>query len=251
LIHFHVRQVSKTTRRSGCNTLSKTVAESAGRYPAPITPGLRCRGQRKYLTHAERELIGQASLALKPQHALIVGLLLWTGARISEILSLRAADFDLSEGLVVVRTLKRRCPHMREIPLPQHLLAMLEDAYALTALQADPDRSQDRLFAISRATAWRIIKRLCCGLKIRGSAASPKGFRHSFGVATLQAGVPLTLVQRWLGHARLSTTAIYTEVIGAEERAFAKRFWSWRPNASGPSNRGLQDHGLSDQRESR
>jgi site-specific recombinase XerD len=37
--------------------------------------------------------------------------------------------------------------------------------------------------------------------------------------------VPLTLTQRWLGHARISTTAIYTELCGPEELAFASQFW--------------------------
>ena len=52
----------------------------------------------------------------------------------------------------------------------------------------------------------------------------PKGLRHSFGVASFLA-VPPHLVQRWLGHASLRTTAIYGEVMGPEEIAFAKRVW--------------------------
>ncbi len=50
-----------------------------------------------------------------------------------------------------------------------------------------------------------------------GANASPKAFRHTFGTGTIQAGIPITLLQRWLGHARLTTTAIYTEVSGPEE----------------------------------
>jgi integrase/recombinase XerD len=42
----------------------------------------------------------------------------------------------------------------------------------------------------------------------------------------LQAGVPLNLTQRWLGHARISTTALYAIASGPEEHAFAERFWS-------------------------
>ena len=61
--------------------------------------------------------------------------------------------------------------------------------------------------------------------QIIGPAACPRGLRHSFGVGTLQAGVPLNLLQRWLGHARISTTSIYADVCGAEEQAFAARFW--------------------------
>jgi site-specific recombinase XerD len=33
-------------------------------------------------------------------------------------------------------------------------------------------------------------------------------------------------VQRWLGHARISTTAIYADACGPEEAAFARKFWN-------------------------
>ena len=52
-----------------------------------------------------------------------------------------------------------------------------------------------------------------------------RGLRHSFGVGTLGADVPVNLVQRWLGHAQLSTTMIYLNVSGSEERRYAERFW--------------------------
>ena len=32
--------------------------------------------------------------------------------------------------------------------------------------------------------------------------------------------------QRWLGHAQLSTTAIYAEAIGQEEQEIAARIWT-------------------------
>jgi len=37
--------------------------------------------------------------------------------------------------------------------------------------------------------------------------------------------VPLNMTQKWLGHARLSTTAIYADAVGAEERQLAQRMW--------------------------
>jgi len=40
-----------------------------------------------------------------------------------------------------------------------------------------------------------------------------------------QKGVPLNIVQRWLGHARMETTAIYANVLGDEERSLARRTW--------------------------
>ncbi len=49
--------------------------------------------------------------------------------------------------------------------------------------------------------------------------------RHGFGVA-VSAGIPLNLVQRWLGHAPLTATAIYADAVGAEEKDIARRMWS-------------------------
>jgi len=60
---------------------------------------------------------------------------------------------------------------------------------------------------------------------IAGYQATPRGLRHSFAIASLQAGLPLNLVQRWMGHARISTTAIYAAACGPEELAFAEQVW--------------------------
>lgn len=39
-------------------------------------------------------------------------------------------------------------------------------------------------------------------------------------------GVPLHVLQKWLGHAQLSTTAIYADAVGKEEQDIAARMWS-------------------------
>jgi hypothetical protein len=65
--------------------------------------------------------------------------------------------------------------------------------------------------------------------RVFGSMTCPKGLRHSFGIGTLQAGVPMHLTQNWMGHVRMSTTAIYADVSGPEEEAFAARFWGEGP----------------------
>jgi integrase/recombinase XerD len=69
------------------------------------------------------------------------------------------------------------------------------------------------------------VKVVMAASNVCGVPAMPKGLRHTFGVGAFQANVPPHLVQRWLGHASLRTTAIYGEVIGNEDRAFAARLW--------------------------
>jgi integrase/recombinase XerD len=55
--------------------------------------------------------------------------------------------------------------------------------------------------------------------------AMPKSARHAFAVEAGQKGIPLNIVQRWLGHARIETTAIYAGALGEEERNLARRMW--------------------------
>jgi site-specific recombinase XerC len=113
----------------------------------------------------------------------------------------------------------------REIPIPPWLMAELDAHFGIAEAQRDSEHAARRLWPQHRVTGWRIIKRAMNISQIIGRAACPRGLRHSFGVGTLQSGAPLTLVQRWLGHARISTTAIYTAACGPEEIAFAKLFW--------------------------
>lgn len=60
---------------------------------------------------------------------------------------------------------------------------------------------------------------------IADALCKPKALRHAFAVGAGQQGVPLNIVQRWLGHARIETTAIYAGAIGDEERNLARRSW--------------------------
>jgi integrase/recombinase XerD len=73
-----------------------------------------------------------------------------------------------------------------------------------------------------------VTKEVMAAANITGTSAMPKGLRHGFGVNAFQSNVPLHLVRRWLGHASLRTTAIYGDVVGPDERAFAARMWKGR-----------------------
>jgi integrase len=55
--------------------------------------------------------------------------------------------------------------------------------------------------------------------------ACPKGLRHGFGIRAADRSVPANLIQRWMGHASSTTTAIYRDAVGLEERQFASRMW--------------------------
>jgi hypothetical protein len=119
--------------------------------------------------------------------------------------------------------------------LPGEFIEQLDQGFRLRIRQCDPELATKRIRRWSRATAWRRVKEVMSVAGIAGTHATPKGLRHAFGVKAFQSNVPPHLVQRWLGHASLRTTAIYGDVVDPEERAFAERMWSsngWSHNRS-------------------
>lgn len=174
------------------------------------------RGQRLYLDEAERgrflEALSDAPLAIE-----MLGLtLFFTGCRLSEALALTPESIRAIECTVVFQTLKRRKTVMREVPVPKKLIKRLVRS---TARQGRP------LWPYHRVTAWREIKAVMKEARIEGRQATPKGLRHGFGVHAIRCGIQLNLLQKWMGHAQLSTTATYANVIGAEEWVVAARMW--------------------------
>ena len=94
---------------------------------------------RKYLTVDERQrFIRAAAHVRKPVDQTFVLTIAHTGARVSEVLALRALDVDLDAGAVRIRTLKRRVEHWREVPLPPAHARDLEMVHYLR--EASPRR---------------------------------------------------------------------------------------------------------------
>lgn len=186
-------------------------------YPSPAAWQLHTvRGRRKYLNPAERVRFLAAADQAPPQLRAFCLVLAWTGCRLSEALDLAPTDLDTTAGSMAIRSLKKRGRAVvREVPVPDRVVA------ALRALPAP----QGRFRPWGRTTAWKYAKAVMRTAEISGLHASPKGLRHGFGVHAVRSGVPLNLLQRWLGHEDIATTAIYADVMGAEEREIAARMW--------------------------
>ena len=152
--------------------------------------------------------------------------LLYTGARISEVLGLVPTRIDPVSGVVIIRSLKKRRDNdFRAVPVPQALLEELAVVSGAKAAQINGLAASHRIWPWSRTFAWQVVKDVMRDAGIAGPHAVPKGLRHGFAVEALQSGVPINVVSKWLGHARIETTAIYTEVTGKEERFFAEKMW--------------------------
>lgn len=175
------------------------------------------RGRRKYLSEQERLRFMEAADAAPTDIAVLCYVLVFTGCRISEALNLTHDHVDAEKDTLTFHTLKRRRSLFRVVPVPPEIPWMFEK------LTPAPD---GRYFPCHRATAWRRIKAVMERAQIGGPMATCKGLRHGFGMHAASCSVPGGLIQRWMGHASPTTTAIYLDAVGNEERAFASRMWN-------------------------
>jgi integrase/recombinase XerD len=174
-------------------------------------------GIRKYLVAGERLAFARAARAEGGQIGSFCLTLAFTGARISEVLALTSERIDVSNDVIVFETLKqRRRAVFRAVPVPHGFIELLEKTHS-------PTSERERLWPWGRTVAWKYVKQVMRKGGIAEGYCKPKALRHAFAVAAGQEGVPLNVVQRWLGHARLETTAIYASALGQEERNLARR----------------------------
>lgn len=190
-------------------------------------------GGRKYLNGEERAKLLAIACERGDAEGLFCRLLLETGCRLSEGLALRAGSIDLAQRTILFECLKkRRRGIFRAVPVSDDLVAALGGQFGLASPAIAFD-DPDRLWPWSRTTGWRRVSVILAEAGISGTQACPKGFRHGFGVAAVSVGIPLNLVQRWLGHADMKTTAIYADASGPEERSIASRLWLTHTAVSG------------------
>ena len=177
-------------------------------------------GRRKYLTTSELNEFLRAAARSAPRENAYCQTLARTGGRLAEVLALRRRDIDRHAEAIIIRSLKKRDKvHFRAVPVPPDLLTMLTLVFDL----GGRGRPLERLWDVDERTAHRWIMKAMAAAGVENQ--SPRSLRHTFGVTAVCRGVPLTMIQRLLGHADIKTTAIYTQAMGEEERELVARMW--------------------------
>ena len=193
-------------------------------------------GQRLYLSADERARF-LAAAANQPREARVLcHLLHYTGCRPSEALETSPGRVLLDDRAVVFRSLKKRKtdrqgrakrPAYRTVPVPARLVDELDLVFDLRRLCRGKGRDLP-LWPISRATAWRLVKRVMLQAGIEGPQATAKGLRHGFGIAMLsgEKPLPLNILRDLLGHSDTKTTEIYLQAVGVEKRQLVMQAWN-------------------------
>lgn len=184
------------------------------------------RGRRKYLVSKERRHFLRAALARGGEVGTFCAVLAFCGARISEVLALTPERIDDGNMAINFETLKRRRRGIfRAVPVPRGLLDYLDSVHYYRKAQNNPGQASERLWSWSRTTAWRRVKEVMHLANQPEYVSKPKALRHAFGAEAALNQVSLSLIKKWMGHAKIETTEVYTALVGAEERKLASLTW--------------------------
>ena len=146
-------------------------------------------------------------------HAMLE-LLYATGIRVSELIALDVSDLNLSAGIIHCAGKSKE----RVIPLYPAAIKALRDYVEeiRPSMIAAPDETA--LFVnmngerMSRQGFWKIIKYYQQKAQI-DKDITPHTLRHSFAAHLLENGADLRSIQEMLGHADISSTQIYANLI--------------------------------------
>ena len=141
-------------------------------------------------------------------------LLYATGIRVSELIALNKDDINLSTGLICCRNNEKE----RMIPLYPAAIKALGEYINLVRHQMLAYPTESALFVnmsgerMSRQGFWKIIKHYQEKAHIE-KEITPHTLRHSFAAHLLENGADLRSLQEMLGHADISSTQVYTQLV--------------------------------------
>jgi integrase/recombinase XerD len=140
----------------------------------------------------------------------IFTLMLHTGIRVGEVVSLHLADVYLSEN---------RPPHMRVIGKGQRERIAYLSATATLLLKEylaeRPAKAEEKVFLNQRGkqiTITGIQLQLAKYCRQANIWVTCHQLRHTFACRMIAAGVPVTSIQKMLGHSSIRTTQLYVRI---------------------------------------
>lgn len=142
-------------------------------------------------------------------------LLYATGIRVSELIALNISDINLDMGYV-------KCygkgSKNRIVPLGSIAVKAVHDYIIKGRMKVVRTYDEPALFVnhhggrLTRQGFWKIIKKYAQEAGITKDI-TPHTLRHSFATHLLENGADLRSVQEMLGHADISTTQLYTQIV--------------------------------------
>lgn len=176
------------------------------------------------LTAAERDRILEAVDSVTPRgvrqgrerNTAMLVLLAYSGLRVAELTLLDRSDIDYEAGTVLVRRGKGGGARM----VPLHLLA--RDALTRYLTSRNDDDPALFLSRVGRRISTSQVRRVVEIVTREAGVPKhvhPHTLRHTFATLLLDKGADLRVIQDLLGHASITSTAIYLHISQERKRA--------------------------------
>ena len=159
------------------------------------------------LSPEEVKRLLKAAKSLK--YKTIFTLMYSAGLRIGECVHLKVADIDRARMLISVRQGKGRKD--RTTILSPYALKLLEAYYRQYRPRTWLFEGHPKTKAMHIRSVQTVFRQ---AVKTAGITRkiTPHTLRHSFATHLLEQGCPLPAIQNFLGHARITTTVLYTHI---------------------------------------
>ena len=209
------------------------------------------QSQRLPTVLTREEVAGLFEL-MEGQGRLMAELMYGSGLRVMECVRLRVKDVDFGNGYMVVRSGKG--DKDRRVPLPKKVVSALKDqievarerwekdrrlgvegvflpealsvkyvnankewawfwVFPADGLSKDPWTGMERRHHVGENGVQQLVRRVALRAGLT-KPVTPHTLRHSFATHLLESGADIRTVQELLGHSDVSTTMIYTHVLG-------------------------------------
>ena len=166
-----------------------------------IKPTIPRTRKREIRALNEEEIDKIKSTLKRTKDKLLIQLLLDTGLRAKELLSLRKSDINIEKRYIIVRNTKNG---------EERIVFFTEETKKLFEKYIKNMNNNEKLFNMSYDALYKKLKRL--GKKL-GIDLRPHILRHTFATQAIRKGMPLPVVQKLLGHKDIRTTQIYTHLV--------------------------------------
>lgn len=128
---------------------------------------------------------------IEVKHKILLGFVMLTGCRISEILKIKREDIDFEKSTLKIKQSKKRKETYREVIVPKDLLELIEVNKWWNG------------FNFTRQNAFYVVK--------KWTKYHPHAFRHSFAIEVLSKTKNMELVRRLLGHSNYNVIKFYLD----------------------------------------
>lgn len=263
LTHLAVeRRVFASTQNQALNAILFLYKQVLNRDIGLIEGVTRAKRSQRLPAVLSRDEVQAVLMRLSGRVWLMAGLMYGAGLRVTECLRLRIKDVDFGFRQILVRDGKGKKD--RAVPLPRAMTAALRmqievvsrihaadlaDGFGEVSLpyaidrkypnaprelgwwylfpashrSRDPYTGRIKRHHLDESVIQRAVKQAVVAAGIR-KPVSCHAFRHSFATHLLADGQDIRTIQELLGHKDVSTTMIYTHVLGVGARGVASPF---------------------------